>query len=83
MKKLINRLTAVDVVTLLGSLPYSYSTLVIAVEARVVISLSYVQQSLINEEQRMKESGTLHLCLDNRGGINRKARILDKLAVPV
>ena len=39
---------------LLGSLPPSYSTLVTALEARDVISPSYVQQSLIREEQRLK-----------------------------
>ena len=63
MKELTDRLAAINaliaeedqVVTLLGSLPPSYSTLVTALEARDVISLSYVQQSLIREEQRIKE----------------------------
>ena len=63
MKELTDRLAAINaliaeedqVVTLLGSLPPSYSTLVTALEARDVISLSYVQQSLIHEEQRIKE----------------------------
>ena len=58
MKELTDRLAVINapiaeedqVVTLLGSLPPSYSTLVTAFEARDVISLSYVQQSLIREE---------------------------------
>ena len=54
--------------TLLGSLPLSYSTLVTALEARDVISLSYVQQSLICEEQRIKESNTLHSSSDTMSG---------------
>jgi len=41
-------------VTLLGSLPSSYSTLVTALEARDAITLSYAQQALIREEQRLK-----------------------------
>ena len=53
IKELTDRLAAINapiaeedqVVTLLGSLPPSYSTLVTALEARDVISLSYVQQS--------------------------------------
>ena len=40
-------------VTLLGSLPPSFSTLVTALEARDAVSLSYVQQSLICEEQKL------------------------------
>ena len=58
MKELTDRLAAIkapiaeedQVVTLLGSLPPSYSTLVTALEARDTISLRYVQQSLIREE---------------------------------
>ena len=61
MKDLTDRLAAIkapiaeedQVVTLLGSLPPSYSTLVTALEARDTISLRYVQQSLICEEQRL------------------------------
>ena len=76
MKELTDRLAAINapiaekdqVVTLLGSLPLSYSTLVTALEARDVISLSYVQQSLICEEQRIKESNTLHTSLDTMSG---------------
>jgi len=40
-------------VTLLGSLPRSYSTLVTALKARVDdIDLKFVQQALIHEEQK-------------------------------
>ncbi|KAL5515273.1 hypothetical protein EMCRGX_G000418 [Ephydatia muelleri] len=63
MKELTDKLAAIkapiseedQVVTLLGSLPSSYSTLVTALEARDAVSLSYVQQALIQEEQRMNE----------------------------
>ena len=76
MKELTDRLAAINapiaeedqVVTLLGSLPPGYSTLVTALEARDAISLSYVQQSLIREEQRLKGSNTLHTSLDTMGG---------------
>ena len=61
MKELTDKLAATGapiseedkVVTLLGSLPKSYSTLVTALEARENVSLSYVQQSLIHEEQKL------------------------------
>eukprot|EP00731_Ephydatia_muelleri_P034359 Em0056g18a len=61
MKELTDKLAAIkapiseedQVVTLLGSLPSSYSTLVTALEARDAVSLSYVQQALIQKEQRM------------------------------
>ena len=64
MKELTDKLAALkapiseedQVVTLLGSLPPRYSTLVTALEARDAVSLSYVQQSLINEEQKTKGS---------------------------
>lgn len=39
--------------TLLGSLPQGYSTLVTALEARENVSLGYVQQALIHEEQKL------------------------------
>ena len=76
MKELTDRLAAINapiaeedqVVTLLGSLPPGYSTLVTALEARDAIRLSYVQQSLIREEQRLKGSNTLHTSLDTMGG---------------
>ena len=63
MKELTVKLAAIDapiteedqVVTLLGSLPQSYSTLVTALEARVDdIKLDFVQQALIHEELKMK-----------------------------
>jgi len=62
MKELADRLAAINapisqedqIVTLLGSLPSSYSTLVTALEARDAITLSYAQQALIQEEQRLK-----------------------------
>ena len=62
MKELIDRLAAIgapiaeedQVVTLLGSLPKSYSTLVTALETRSDdISLNHVQQALVHEEQQM------------------------------
>ena len=61
MKELTDKLVAINapiseedqVVTLLGSLPQKYSTLVTALEARVDdVSLSYVQQALIHEEKK-------------------------------
>ena len=83
MIELTDRLAAINapmaeedqVVTLLGSLPPSYSPLVTAFEARDAITLSYVQQSLIHEEQSLKESNTQHTGLDseyNWMGINWK-----------
>ena len=79
MKELTDRLAAINapiaeedqVVTLLGSLPPSYSALVTALEARDAVTLSYVQQSLIREEQRLKESNTQHAGLNNMSGIGR------------
>ena len=61
MKEITDRLAAIgapiaeedQVVTLLGSLPESYSTLVTALEARVDdVQLNFVQQALIHEEQK-------------------------------
>jgi len=61
MKELTNKLAAVNsfiteedqVVTLLGSLHSSYSTLITALEARFEdLKLNYVQQALMSEEQR-------------------------------
>ena len=41
--------------TLLGSLPHSYSTLLTALEARVDdVKLDFVQQALMHEEQKLK-----------------------------
>ena len=63
MKKLTDRLAAINapifedhVVTLLGSLPPRYSTLVTFLEARDAVILSYVQQPLVREEKMIKES---------------------------
>ena len=62
MKEITDRLTAIgapiseedQVVTLLGSLSQSYSTLVTALEARVDdVRLNFVQQALIHEEQKI------------------------------
>ena len=60
MKELTDKLAAIgapvaeedQVVTLLGSLPQSYSSLVTALESRENVSLSYVQQSLVHEEKK-------------------------------
>jgi len=63
MKELTDKLAAIgapieeedQVVTLLGSLPSSYSTLVTALEACVDnIKLDFVQQALMNEELKLK-----------------------------
>ena len=65
MKELTDKLAAIgapiseedQVVTLLGSLPQSYATLVTALEARVDnVSLKFVQQALIHEEQKQSSS---------------------------
>jgi hypothetical protein len=65
MKELGDRLAAIgapipeedQMVTLLGSLPLSYSTLVTALEARVDdLTLKFVQQALINEEQKRNDT---------------------------
>lgn len=62
MKEISDKLAAIgapiaeedQVVTLLGSLPQSYSTLVTALEARVEdVKLSFVQQALVHEEQKL------------------------------
>ena len=79
MKELTDRLAAINaliaeedqVVTLLGSLPSSYSTPVTALKARDAVTLSYVQQSLIREEQRLKDSNTQHTGLDRMSKIGR------------
>ena len=61
MKEITDKLAAIgapiseedQVVTLLGSLPPSYSTLVTALEARVDdVTLNFVQQALIHKEQK-------------------------------
>ena len=61
MKELIDKPAAIgapisvedEVVTLLGSSPKSYSTLVTVLKAPENVSLSYIQQSLIHEEQKL------------------------------
>ena len=69
MKDITNKLAAIkapiseedQVVTLLGSLPDSYSTLVTALEARVDnLTIDFVQQSLINEEQKRRGQKHVH-----------------------
>ena len=64
MKELTDKLAAIgapiseedQVVTLLGSLPSDYSTLVTALEARADdLTLGYVQQALIHEERNKSE----------------------------
>ena len=68
MKELTDKLAAIgapiseedQVVTLLGSLPKSYSTLVTALEARGDgLSLSYVQQALTHEEQKLSGESSM------------------------
>ena len=71
LKELTDRLAAINapiaeedqVVTLLGSLPSSYSTLVTALEARDTISLSYVR-----EEQKLKGDSKLDGSMDAGAG---------------
>jgi len=64
MKDITDKLAAIgapiseedQVVTLLGSLPRSFATLVTAIEARMDgVSLDYVQQALIHEEMKQSE----------------------------
>lgn len=65
MKELTDQLSALgapiteedQVVTLLGSLPDSFCTLVTTLEAHVDegLTLKYVQQALVNEEQKIRE----------------------------
>ena len=65
MKELTDKLASIgaaiseedQVVTLLGSLPPTYSTIVTALEARVDdVSLNFVQQALVHEEQKQKDA---------------------------
>jgi len=69
MKELTDKLAAIgapiseedQVVTVLGSLPPSYATLVTALEARVDdVSLKFVQQALIHEEQKRSNSASFN-----------------------
>ena len=75
MKEITDRLAAIgspiseedQVVTLLGSLPSSYSTLVMALEARVDdVKLDFVQQALIHEEQKRHGFSKVTLSGDQR-----------------
>lgn len=68
MKEITDRLAAIgapiseedQVVTLLGSLPPSYSALVTTLESRVdMVKLSYVQQALVHEERKQQERSGL------------------------
>ena len=62
MKDIVNKLSAIkvdiseedQVVTLLGSLPETYATVVTALEAQKpeTLTLEFVQNSLLNEEQK-------------------------------
>ena len=75
MKELTDKLAAIgapiseedQVVTLLGSLPPSYATLVTALEARVDdVSLKFVQQALIHEEQKRSNSASFNCTASGR-----------------
>ena len=64
MKEITDKLAAIgapiseedQVVTLLGSLPSSYSALVTTLECSEGVKLSYVQQALLHEERKKTES---------------------------
>ena len=80
MKDITDRLAAIgapiseedQVVTLLGSLPESYSTLVTALEAsQEDPDLRFVQEALIHEEQKRQE-------LDNIGGNQDTALVTNR-----
>lgn len=71
MKELTDQLSAIravieeedQVVTLLGSLPPSYAAIVTALETKIDnLTLKFVQQALINEEQKRVNAN------DNSGG---------------
>ena len=86
MKELTDKLAAISapikeedqVVTLLGSFPQSYSTLVTALEAHVGdIRLDFVQQALIHEEQKFKLSNTM------LAGRQEDSALIEKLRKPL
>ena len=96
MKELTDKLAAIsapisekdEVVILLGSLPQSYSTLVTALEARVdELSLSYVQQALLHEEQKKNRDklpvseGESGVGDSNQHWLESRERSLDAMAV--
>ena len=75
MEELTDKLAAINapiseedqVVTLLGSLPRKYSTLVTTLEARVDdVSLSYVQQALILRRRRVNTANHKRIKKDVR-----------------
>ena len=94
MKEITDRLAAIgapiseedQVVTLLGSLPESYSTLVTALEARgESLKLGYVQEALIHEEQKRNSTFGQMKCREREfpenalvGGAPRKSKALNK-----
>lgn len=66
MKELTNQLGAIgavieeedQIVTLLGSLPSNHATIVTALETKMDnLTLQFVQQALINEEQKKVQAG--------------------------
>lgn len=65
MKEITDQLAAIgatisdedQVVTLLGSLPPSYSALVTTLECNEGVKLSYVQQAVLHEERKQRETG--------------------------
>ena len=75
MKELTDKLAAIGaaiseedrVVTLLGSLPPNYATLVTALDPRVDdVSLKFVQQALIHEEQKQCSSASFKSAVSGR-----------------
>lgn len=86
MKELTDKLSAIgapiseedQVVSLLGSLPQRYSTLVTALEACVDdVSLSYIQQALIHEEQQ-KNAGPGKFLVSGGGSERQKSALVGK-----
>lgn len=86
MKELTDKLSSIEaaisqedqMVTLLGSIPPSYATLVTALEARIdYISLDYVQQALLQEEKRTGFGSESHIVPNASAlvGVNRRGRI--------
>ena len=88
MKVITDKLAAIgapiseedQVVTLLGSLPRSFATLVTAIEARMDgVSLDYVQQALIHEEMKQSElSGQLSGAESALSGVCRRNTSRDR-----
>ena len=88
MKDITDKLAAIEapiseedeVVTLLGSLPRRFVTLVTAIEARMDgVSLDYVQQALIHEEMKQSElSGQLSEAESALSGVYRRNTSRDR-----